>query len=317
MMKFLILLTFFINLNANELIKLHVSKNHTFIVFIESISGATYVSEVPKKIYLSKYKNDIEKFAQLHQEISKSRIKKHPKTRSLLKAMYLESLQTKTFQEFERKMKSFDVEISQQKFIKYFIYLNKLYPRFEQILWNKTHKGLLYRKGKLEKIMKTKQFHLKIEKVLHFYGVKLDKIGVMDIAFYPISYGNNIHAYSMGNIETIGIFVGKNQDLIWILSATILHELSHSIYRKSIIVQQNFLNIKDKKRNRTINEVMATAIGAGWGYNSLTNKYSLRPWYNNKTYNKFGKKVYPKVKSYINNDRVIDEEFVRYIKGLL
>ncbi len=165
--------------------------------------------------------------------------------------------------------------------------------------------------------METKQFNLKIEKVLNFYGVKKVDMGVMDIAFYPISYGNNINAYSMGNIESIGIFVGRSQDLIWMLSATILHELAHSIYRKSKFVQKNFLNIKDKKRNRTINEVMATAIGAGWGYNILTNKYPVKLWYNNKDYDKYGKMVYPTVKDYINNNKLIDEEFAIYIKGLL
>jgi len=249
--------------------------------------------------------------------VSKSTIKNHSNTKSLLKALYFESLHYKTFQDFEIKIKSFEVGIGQEKLKKYFIYLNKLYPRFEKILWNKTYKGLIYRKNKLEKIMKRKQFDLIIKKLLKFYDVKKEEMGVMDIAFYPISYGRNINAYSMGNIESIGIFVGKSQDLIWILSATILHELAHSIYRKSKFVQKNFLNIKDKKRNRTINEVMATAIGAGWGYNSLTNKYPLKLWYNNKVYDKFGKIVYPKVKEYINNDKVIDEEFAIFIKGLL
>jgi len=319
MKKVFILLVFilFSNVNANQLIKLHVSKNHTFMTFIESLSGAKYVSTVPKSIYLSKYKNDIEKFVNLHKKISKSSIKKHPNTRSLLKALYYESLRHKSFPNFEKRIKSFQVGIGKKELKKYFNYLNKLYPRFEKILWNKTHKGLEYRKNKLKKIMHAKEFMLKIQKVLNFYDVKSSDLGVMDIAFYPISYGYNINAYSMGNIESIGIFVGRNQDLIWMLSATILHELAHSIYRKSKMVRKNFLNIKDKKRNRTINEVMATAIGAGWGYNTLTGKYPMRLWYNNKTYEKFGKLVYPKVKNYINNDKVIDEEFVRYIKGLL
>lgn len=306
-----------VNLNASELIRLHVNKNHAFLTFVESISGLKYVSSVPKTIYLSKYKNDIEKFVELHQQISKSTIKKHPNTKNLLRALYLESLKHKSFTAFEKKIKSFEVGIGQVSLNKYFRYLNKLYPRFETVLWNKTYKGLIYRKNKLEKIMKTKEFDLKIKKVLNFYDVKENEIGVMDIAFYPISYGSNINAYSMGNIESIGIFVGRSQDLIWILSSTILHELAHSIYRKSKFVKKNFLNIKDKKRNRTINEVMATAIGAGWGYNSLTDKYPVKLWYNNKKYDKFGKIIYPKVKEYIDNNKVIDKEFAIYIKGLL
>ena len=318
MFKAIVLFAFiFVNLNANELIKLHVNKNHTFLTFIESISDAPYVSKVPKSIYLSKYKNDIAKFVELHKKISKSAIKKHPKTRSLLKALYLESLKYESFEKFEKRIKSFEVGIGKPALKKYFIYLNKLYPRFEKILWKKTYKGVLYRKNKLKKLMKMKKFNDMIERVLEFYDVKKSEIGVMDVAFYPISYGSNINSYSMGNIESIGIFVGRSQNLNWMLSATILHELAHSIYRKSKFVQNNFLNIKDKKRNRTINEVFATAIGAGWGYNKLTNKYPLRLWYNNKVYDKYAKEIYPKIKEYIDNDKVIDKKFATYIKGLL
>jgi len=319
MIKVLVLFVFIVSshINASELIKLHVNKNHTFLTFVESLSGVKYVSPVPKSIYLSVYKNDLKKFIKLHQKISKSSIKKYPNTNSLLKALYIESLKQKTFKKFENKIKSYKVGVGKKNLKRYFIYLKKLYPRFEKVLWKKTYKGLIYRKNKLKKLMETKQFDLKIKKVLNFYGVSKESIGVMDVAFYPISYGNNINAYSMGNIESIGIFVGRSQDFIWMLSATILHELAHSIYRKSTLVQNNFLNLKDKKRKRTINEVLATAIGAGWGYNSLTNKYPMRLWYNNKNYDKFGKLVYPKVKSYINNDKVIDKEFVEYIKELL
>jgi hypothetical protein len=317
MVRILILLLLIINLNAKDLIKLHVNKNHTFLTFVESLSDASYVSKVPKRIYLSKYKNDIAKFVELHKQISKTRIKKHPNTNNLLKALYFESLRYKTFKEFESKIKSFEVGIDTKSLDKYFRYLNKLYPRFEKILWNKTHKGLLYRKNKLKKLMKMKKFNQMIENVLKFYDVKKSEIGVMDVAFYPISYGSNINAYSMGNIESIGIFVGKSQNLNWMLSSTILHELAHSIYRKSKFVQQNFLNIKDQKRNRTINEVFATAIGAGWGYNKLTKKYPLRLWYNNKVYDKYAKIIYPEIKKYIDSGRVIDKEFATYIKGLL
>ena len=196
-------------------------------------------------------------------------------------------------------------------------YLDKLYPRFEKIIWEKTSKGLIYRKNKLSKLMKQKNFDNIVRKILHFYGVKENDIGTIHVAFYPISYGRNINAYSMGNIESIGIFVGRSQNLIWTLSATILHEIAHTIYAKSNFVQKIFLTIKDKTRKKNINEVLATAIGAGWGYNSLINKYPTKAWYANKKYDKYGKMIYPKIKQYINNGRVIDKEFATYVKGLL
>ena len=315
MTKLLLVLILTISIQAQSLLKLHVSKNHTFIAFIESLAQKKYVSTVPRTIYLSKYKNDLDKFINLHNKVSKSRIKNYKDSNSLLQAFYMESLKTNTFNELKNKIKNHNVSIGDKELKRYLNYLSKLYPRFEKILWKKTHRGVLYRKNKLQKMMKDKHFDSMVNQILTFYNVKAKDVGIMDVAFYPISYGSRINAYSMGNIETIGIFVGRGQNLNWMLSATILHELEHTIYRKSKFVKENFLNIKDKKKNRIINEVFATAIGAGWGYKKLTNKYPTRNWYANKIYNKYAKLIYPKVKDYLDNGKKIDKEFVKYIKS--
>jgi hypothetical protein len=165
--------------------------------------------------------------------------------------------------------------------------------------------------------MKDKHFNKLVDQILYFYGVKAKDVGVMNIAFYPISYGHRINAYSIGNVETIGIFVGRGQNLNWMLSATILHELEHTIYRKSKFVKKHFLSIKDKKLNRTINEVFATAIGAGWGYKKLTNRYPTRHWYANKVYDTNAKKLYPIVSKYLNNGKRIDNDIVKFIHKIL
>ena len=317
MIKLFVIFCITLSLNGSELLKLYVNKNHTFITFIESLSEARYVSIVPKRIYLSKYKNDIEKFVNLHKKISKARINKYKGTKSLLSAMYIESLKYKKFSGFEKSIRSYKIGLKQSDINKYFNYLHKLYPRFEKIIWKKTSRGVIYRKNKLEKMMKEKNFDKLVNKILHFYNVKAKDVGVMNVAFYPIAYGKRINAYSIGNTESIGIFVGKSQNLNWMLSSTILHELEHTIYRKSKFVQNNFLNIKDKKRNTTINEVFATAIGAGWGYKNLTGIYPVRSWYANKTYNKFGKKIYPMITEYLDNGKKIDKKFARFIKSIL
>ncbi len=287
------------------------------MTFAESLSGSTYASSIPKQIYQKKYKSDISKFVLLHKKASKSAIYGYLQTNSLLEALYMESLKYNSLNEFKRNILKYKTSLGKINFKKYFIYLSKLMPRYEKLIWNKTYKKIKYRKKKLEKIMKDSNFNDLIIKVASFYGVKKDDIKKMDIAFYPISYGNRINAYSIKHIETIGIFVNQRQSLSWLLSATILHEISHSIYRQSNIMQNNFLNIKDKQRNTTINEVFATAIGAGWGYNKITNKNAIKPWYNNKTYDKYSKIIYPKLKIYLDNDKIIDDEFIKYIKDLL
>ncbi len=218
---------------------------------------------------------------------------------------------------FKESILKFKTTINRKQVKKYFKYLAKLMPIYEKLIWNKTYRKVKYRKQKLQKIMNNVKFDKLILKVASFYGVKRKDIPMMHIAFYPISYGNNINAYSIKNIETIGIFPNKPQSLTWLLSATILHEIAHTIYRKSKLVKQNILNIKNKKTKTTINEVLATSIGAGWGYNKITNKYANKSWYNNKIYNDVAKDIYPKLKRYIDTNKKIDKKLIKYIKELI
>ena len=121
----------------------------------------------------------------------------------------------------------------------------------------------------------------------------------------------------MKNLETVGVLVNRKQNLRWLMSATILREISHTIYFKSQILNKSF-NIKEKKKKLLIIEGFATAVGAGWGYNKLTSKDPKKLiWYNNKSYDRFAKKIYPKLKIYLDKNKKIDKKFIIYIKGLL
>jgi len=154
---------------------------------------------------------------------------------------------------------------------RYFIYLNKLMPRYEKSIWIKEYDKLVKRKNTIIKLMDKYNYDDLIKKVAHFYDVDIKKIDKIDVAFYPISYGNNINAYRIKNLETIGVLVNKKQNLKWLLSATILHEISHTLYFHSKMAKKNF-NFKNKSKKSNVVESMATAIGAGWGYKQITGK---------------------------------------------
>ena len=113
------------------------------------------------------------------------------------------------------------------------------------------------------------------------------------------------------------MLVNKNNSLKWLLSATIMHEISHSIYFKSEIIKNNF-DIKDKKKNLLLLEGMATSIGAGWTYKMINKKVNKSlSWYNNKKYDAMAKQIYPMMDKYLSNEKKIDNEFITFIKGNL
>jgi len=228
----------------------------------------------------------------------------------------MESIKSKTLNEFKMNILKYKTSIKKSTMKKYFSYLKKLMPLYENLIWNKDYNKLVKMKNKIKNLMKKTNYDDLIRQTAIFYGVQIDKIGIINIAFYPIPYGNNIKAYRIKNLETIGILISKKQNIIWLTSATILHEISHTIYFKSKIVNKNF-NFKNKKRKLLVIEGFATAIGAGWGYNRLTSKNSIyKQWYNNKDYDKVAKKIYPKLKIYLDNNRTIDSDLIKYIKKL-
>jgi len=186
---------------------------------------------------------------------------------------------------------------------KYFIYLEEFMPVYEKLIWNKNYNKLVDKKKQIIQLMKKYNYNELIKKVAIFYDVK--DIALIDVAFYPIPYGDNIKAYRIKNLATIGVLMAKEQNLKWLLSATILHEISHTLYFNSKI-------IKDKRL--LVIEAFATSIGAGWGYSKFTGKADTNlSWYNNKEYDDLAKKIYPKIDIYLDGAKKMDKEFIKLI----
>lgn len=298
---------------------MHVNQTHSLIAFVESLSDVKYASKIPKEIYLADYKNDeefINKLKAIHKKLNKKAIYKHKKTKSLLEAIYIESLKSKNLNQLKTKIFAYKTSMKKNELEKYFHYLNQLLPKYEKSIWVKEYDKLISKKNEIMQLMNKHNYDRLIQKVAHFYHVDSEKMDKIDIAFYPIPSGDNVNAYRIKNLETVGVLVNKNQNLQWLLSATILHEISHTIYSKSQIVKQNF-NIKNRHKRSNIVESMATSIGAGWGYEQISGKLATIKWYNNKTYDKLAKIIYPTLKIYLDNDKKLDKNLIKYVKELL
>ncbi|MCK5294949.1 MAG: hypothetical protein KAJ49_09870 [Arcobacteraceae bacterium] len=318
MLKGFYLFIFFINLSASEFINIEINKNHGLLTFIESLSDVRYVSKAPKQLYIKNLNVDLKELKKLkflNHKITRGAIYKYPYTRSFLEALYLESINHKTLDTFQKKITSYRTSLKEQDIKRYFDYLKKYTPIYEKLIWDKSYKTLQKRKIKLNHLIQKHNYDKLIRKIAKFYKIPQDEIGLFNIALYPIPFGNNINAYRIKNIETVGVLVNKNQNLKWLLTATILHEISHTLYFKSNYIKENFIKYETKKDKTTYQEIFATAIGAGWGYNKITNKISSTPWYNNKQYNRVSRKIYPKIKKYLDNNKTIDNDFVYFIKG--
>lgn len=301
------------------MVNLHISKTHSLITFVESLSDVKYASRIPKKIYLNKYKNDtklIKNLKHLHLKIRRTSIYKYKKSKNLLEALYIESLKSKNINQLESRISAYSTSMKKMELEKYFIILKKLMPKYEQSIWLNDYNKLVSKKNKLLKLMNKHNYDSLIKKIAHFYGADIKKIDKIDVALYPISYGNNINAYRIKNLETIGVLVNKNQNLKWLLSAIILHEISHTLYFNSRIVKKNF-SFKDKRQKLNIIEGMATSIGAGWGYQQISGKVTRTAWYNNKNYDKLARIIYPRLKVYLDSNKQMDKDFIKYVKELL
>ena len=112
------------------------------LTFIESINDVRYTSKVPKRIFLQKYKNDtsLDKFKVLHKQISRSSIHNYAKSKSLLEALYIESVNYNSLDEFRKKILSYRSSIDKKSLSRYFVYLERLMPIYEKLIWNKNYK---------------------------------------------------------------------------------------------------------------------------------------------------------------------------------
>lgn len=314
---FIILLLFIFSfLHGSQFTKIHVNKNHGLITFMESLSDIKYVSNTPKKIFYQNYHldNRLLKTIKIHKKITRSRIYNHPKTQNMIEAFYLESINYNDFQSFFDHMMSYKSDLKRYELEHYFSTLSGLAPVYDQLIWQEQYNALIDKKHKLEKIMEDTDYDGLIKSIAKFYNIDENNIDPMDIALYPLPRKSGYKAFSIKTIESIGLDAKRRTNLKWLLSATILHEISHTIYYKSSLVEKHFIKNQSKILKNLYTETFATAIGAGWGYEKLSGKITYIPWYNNKDYDKNAKKIFPMIKKYLEKGKTMDKNLILRLK---
>ena len=198
--------------------------------------------------------------------------------------------------------------------------LSAILYEFQQV-----YRELVYQpvKGKFEKqltelsdFIKTKNIFSYFEKGLFFYKSYWDETIPFEMAFYPLSNSQGFSAEAFSN-NAVSALQTDSKDYTTLMSV-MLHEVFHILYdEQPIQVKRNISGwfAANPSKYSTyayllLNEALATALGNGYVYESLSGKAESEDWYDRKYINQIAKKIYPTVKEYVSQKKSIDEGFV-------
>lgn len=170
-------------------------------------------------------------------------------------------------------------------------------------------------------LAKSKNISSFFNKSLVFYKSYWDETLPFEIAFYPIPGTEGFSAEAFCNNAVSALPTG-GRDYISVLSV-MMHEIFHIVYNEQpLYVKRNIARWFAANNSKSsayayllLNEVLATAMGNGYVYESLRGKQDVEDWYNRKYINVLAKKIYPMLADYIAQKKAIDQGFINiYIK---
>lgn len=192
------------------------------------------------------------------------------------------------------------------------------------------YRELVYQPGKakfekqlsdITDVVKNKNLSTYFEKGLSFYRSYWDESFPFEIALYPYITEQGFTAEAFCNDAICGITPDSRDYLSF--CSIMMHEVFHILYdEQSSTVKRNVTKWFLANSSRCsayayllFNEVLATAMGNGYVYESLSGKKDDNEWYDRKYIDLMAKKIYPMLTDYINQKKGIDEGFVNiYIK---
>ena len=314
--------------NASDYVEIKINKLHGLISFTESLVSTTYSLKSFKKTYNEKYQKDtqaqkkLSKYKTLYEKVKVSRIYNYKKTVNLYKMIKIESTFAKSLEELREMVFMHKTAIDKDKLREYFKLLKYFLPIYDELIWKKNYKKLISKAADIKELMIKSKYDLLIKRAARFYGLKSTQIETIYLSLYPIPSGNNTLAFMLGDVESIGVLTNKKKsNVMWLLSATVFHEIVHVFYdkqkKKIASYFKNYKRKSTKKVEKIFNESMATSIGAGWAFYKVSNGLVANgAWYNNKEYNRFAKIIYPTVSEYLDNNKTMDREFFSKIINL-
>nr|WP_294860337.1 hypothetical protein [uncultured Fluviicola sp.] len=186
---------------------------------------------------------------------------------------------------------------------------------YDQLIWNDNEGKLINQRVALEKY--ATQCSESFTKINHFYNSCWIKEVPFVVALYPIpGKSGNSTATPHANSLCVGVLTDETDHIGRI--GVVLHEMCHVLYDEQPSEFQHklegyFIDNKSPYSQFAYNfldEGLATALGNGWAYKSISGELDPADWYNNEYINGFGKALYPLIEEYISNNKSIDRDFV-------
>lgn len=195
-------------------------------------------------------------------------------------------------------------------------------PYYDSLTWDKEQENIHRIEEQLSHY-KEEIEHL-YQKVSGFYHTQWNTQVPFKVMLYPIPLkSGNTRAFTVGNALICG-FLSRNENDYKGRLGVIMHEMCHILYEAQSPAFQhkleNWFTSSDSPYSKLaynyMNEALATALGNGWAYEQIHKKVDPTQWYNDKYIEGFARAIFPLVKMYLNEEKPIDEAFIKESIGI-
>lgn len=150
-----------------------------------------------------------------------------------------------------------------------------------------------------------------------FYGSSWDRSVPFNLSIYPI-FGKQGETTATPHANSLEMgFLLEHKDTYNMLAVG-MHEMCHVLFEEQPLALQRDLDSSFTSRKdpyaafayRYIDEALATALGNGYAYQSLSTKVDTGSWYADDYIDHYAKALYPLVQDYFSTHKQMDRNFV-------
>ncbi len=311
---------------ATKKVEFSFTKPHSLLNFVETLLDKPDGSETVKELYrASRFNNgqshlEIEKLKSLQLDYS-YRYEAYPESRYMVRntwdLMIIASARCQTLHELKLSTIGLIPNAEHHLLFAGLAYFDSIYS---DLIWNDNLPKLAAYCAELSDYAQNRDVDGIFVKLTQFYGSNWDADVPFKVCIYPIP-GKRGHstATPKGNIVTCGVLL-DDYDYPTSLSV-VFHEVCHLLYREQSPELQRqletwFLTANNPTKILTYplaDEALATALGNGWVFETISGKLDTTDWYNNFYINRLAKASYAAVKDYIRQGKTIDQSLVNDI----
>lgn len=325
-MKKLLLLTslcllFQTAFTQNISFQFRISKPYCIFNFLEAATYKNSTSRTLQRFTDEKTKGDQE-FAKLATEFARIQLDyqfkraefpaKRRQTRTTYDLVDIALVNSSTIPEFRDRIIGILPNSELQKLIRV---MQDAEVYYDRLIWKENEAKLIAQRTALEKY--TTQCSESFTKINRFYNSCWIAEVPFVVALYPIpGASGNSSATPHANSLCVGVLTDETDHVGRI--GVVLHEMCHVLYDEQPgefqhQLESYFTENKSPYSQFAYNffdEGLATALGNGWAYKSLSGTLDPADWYNNEYINGFAKALYPVVEEYVSNNKPVDRDFV-------